>query len=142
VTITLIIPGKPTGKGRPRATRQGRVYTPAGTVQAEGDVRAAWYAAGCPKIEGRVPIKVLAVAALRRPQAHWKTDGSMSKAGQRLPNPLGRVDVDNLLKLQLDSLSGCAYEDDALVVDGRAVKRWAAPMEREHVRLELSEVTA
>jgi len=140
MTITLIIPGRPVGKARPRATRQGRVYTPDATVQAEGNVQAAWHAAGRPRIEGRVPIRVLAVAALRRPQAHWLADGSMSKAGQRLPYPLRKPDVDNMLKLHLDSLSGCAYEDDVLVVDGRAVKRWGAPQELEHVRLEISEV--
>ena len=65
---------------------------------------------------------------------------SLSKAGLALPYPLKKPDTDNLLKLQMDGLNGCAYDDDVLVVDARAVKRWAAPQEIEHVRVEVEEV--
>jgi Holliday junction resolvase RusA-like endonuclease len=141
MSFTLIVPGKPMGKQRARARTHGAgVYTPKETVEAEGNVRAAWHAAGEPRIVGRVPVKVLVIAALRRPQGHWKANGHLSKAGLAAPLPLKKPDVDNLLKLQMDGLNGCAYDDDVVVVDSRAVKRWAAPQEVEHVRVEVQEV--
>jgi len=36
-------------------------------------------------------------------------------------------------------MNGAAYEDDVQVVSAKVVKRWAAPMEAEHVRVEVSE---
>ncbi len=139
MTVTLIVPGRAVGKGRPRSTKSGRMYTPAGTVKAEGDVRAAWYAAGQPRIDGRPPLQVLIISAHRRPENHWRVNGSLSAAGERSQMPVRRPDIDNQIKLVLDSLNGAAYEDDVQVVSIKAVKRWAAPMEAEHVRVEVSE---
>ncbi len=45
MTLDFIVHMDPVGKGRPRATRLGRMYTPAATVKAEATIRAielAW----------------------------------------------------------------------------------------------------
>lgn len=134
-SIVLTVAGKPTGKGRPKFGN-GRTYTPAPTRAAEARVRDAWVEAGCPRLpEG--PVWLYLEVVVERPASHWKKDGTLSAAGERLPYPLTRPDLDNVLKLVSDALNDRAYKDDAHIVDAREVRRWAAPREDGHVRLEL-----
>ncbi|UTI65637.1 RusA family crossover junction endodeoxyribonuclease [Paraconexibacter antarcticus] len=139
-SIAVVIPGKPVGKGRPKFGN-GRTYTPADTVKAEREVRAAWQAAGA----GRLPlgpVRLYLEAVVERPASHWKRDGTLSAAGERLPYPLTRPDLDNVVKLVSDALNDCAFKDDAHIVDSRQVRRWANPGEEAHVRVELWDVLA
>jgi len=54
MTITIVIAGEPVAKGRPRATRQGFVYTPAATRKYEAHGRLAAQQA----MDGRPPLAV------------------------------------------------------------------------------------
>ena len=130
--IELTVPGPVQGKGRPRFAR-GRTYTPKETVQAEKTIREEWVSAGEPKLEG--PLKVVLILAVARPKGHWNLDGALSAAGRRSQWPMKRPDLDNALKLALDSLNGGPYVDDAQIVDARVVRRWANPGESEHTRI-------
>jgi Holliday junction resolvase RusA-like endonuclease len=135
-TIILTIPGPPRGKQRPRFVRAtGRTYTPAETEQAEADVLTVWLADGQPRIDGPVALRVEAV--MRRPDAHWCVDGTLSAAGRRTPRPTRKPDVDNILKLIADALSGRAFGDDALIVEARCAKWWAGRHESEHVIVDI-----
>jgi hypothetical protein len=50
MSLTLVIPGTPVAKGRPKFVRAtGRTYTPAKTKAAETRVYLAWQDAGEPR---------------------------------------------------------------------------------------------
>lgn len=135
--IRLVIDSPPVGKGRPRVVRgRSKPITPTATRAAEQVVRVAWLRAGRPRLEGAIFASVELVVA--RPGSHWKQDGTLGAAGLRTPYPLRKPDIDNALKLYLDALNKCAYDDDAQVVEGRVLRRWASPGENEHVVITLA----
>jgi Holliday junction resolvase RusA-like endonuclease len=135
VSLTLVIPGTPTGKGRPKFVRAtGRTYTPAKTKAAENRVYLAWLEAGQPTLPDG-PLWMTVEIVLARPQNHWKRDGTLSATGERSHRPTKKPDIDNVIKLIADALNGCAYRDDAQLVDVSCVKRWAAPAQGEHIRV-------
>jgi Holliday junction resolvase RusA-like endonuclease len=139
VSITLTILDTPTGKGRPRFGN-GRAYTPANTINAEARVRAAWQAAGEPRIADGVPMRALVECFLQRPATHYKQNGDLSAAGQRAARPLRKPDVDNAAKLVLDALEGYAYRADAAIVTLWVSKHWCEPGEHERVYIHLEEL--
>jgi Holliday junction resolvase RusA-like endonuclease len=103
-TYTLIIPGDPVPKGRPRLVN-GRVYTPPRTKEAE---KAIWAYAAAKKIKPLDgPIKVTIHFTLR-PHANGRPR---------------KVDLDNLVKLVLDALNGKAWHDDSQIYEITASKR-------------------
>lgn len=135
--IEFVVNGEPTGKARPRFVRQtGRTYTPKKTASAEGRVREAWERDCAVHFGG--PLAAHIEFVLRRPQGHYRVNGDLSAAGLRSAHPTRKPDLDNAMKLVLDALNGCAYDDDSQVVDARAIRRWTNGEERAHtlVRLE------
>lgn len=121
--FSLTIPGTPTGKGRPRIAR-GRAYTPKETVAAEEAVRTEWFAKGCPTL-GDGPITMTVRLRHSRPASHLLKDGSLSKAGRRFATPHGqKPDVDNAIKLILDSLNGLAWKDDVQIIGAYIFREW------------------
>jgi Holliday junction resolvase RusA-like endonuclease len=123
-TIYLTIDGRPTGKGRPRLGKSGRVYTPKDTKLAETVVIDAWVNAGSPRCEDG-PLRMEVELVVARPKGHYKRDGQLSAEGLRHPLPRRKPDVDNALKLVMDALNGRAYRDDVDIVDARVIRRWA-----------------
>lgn len=137
MNVRLIIPGEPKGKGRPKFVKAtGRAYTPADTRTAEQRVQGEWIAAGRPEL-GPGPLGMRVTAVMGRPKAHVRADGTLSTAGRRSVWPVKRPDIDNLLKLALDSLNGLAFVDDAQVVSEATWKRWTRPGEQPHLHIEL-----
>lgn len=98
--LRLWIPGEPKPKARPRVY-QGHAMTPDATKNAEGRV----YAEFRRKYPDMPPLEDELIV---------KADFWTSRRG--------RPDVDNLLKLVLDALNGCAWVDDDQIVDLRGVK--------------------
>jgi Holliday junction resolvase RusA-like endonuclease len=110
------------GKQRPRVTRRG-TFTPAPTRIAEQTIREVWLAAGAPRLpDGPHVLRV--DAYFPRPESHLRRDGTLSAAGLRAV-PGGRIDVDNVAKLVMDSLSGCAWNDDRFIVRLHSAKHFA-----------------
>lgn len=129
--IELRIDGKPTGKGRPRFGKGGRVYTDDRTLSAEQRARDAWHAAGQPRVpDGPIAMTVEIVVA--RPQNHWRASGDLSAAGIRAPWPVRKPDVDNALKLIADAYNGLLYRDDVDIVHCWVLRRWCNPGEHDH----------
>ena len=124
--IVLRIPGKPTGKGRPRFnTKTRRSFTPAKTVNAEEHIRAIWREAGEPRIEGRPPIAISIRIVVTRPQSHFRKNGMLNTEGGRHPYPDNKKpDLDNAAKLVMDALNGRAYQDDVQVVNLKVIREW------------------
>jgi Holliday junction resolvase RusA-like endonuclease len=122
-SVTIIIGGEPTAKGRPRITRKGFAYTPAKTRKYEAHGRLAAQLA----MDGRPPITapVRADITVDLPvPASWS--GKRRDAALRGEiKPTSRPDCDNYVKAALDAINEIVVTDDALVVELAATKRYA-----------------
>lgn len=123
MSFTLVIPGRPAGKGRARHGN-GRTFTPRETVLAEQAIRHAWIDAGEPTLGDR-PVRLRVKLAVVRPAGHFTSRGTLSAAGRRQPVPARqKPDCDNALKLIMDALNTRAWRDDVQVVDARVYREW------------------
>lgn len=122
--VTILTP--PKGKGRPRMTRSGRVYTPAATLAFERHI-----AREVRKVIAEPAIGVLGLevdAYFARP-SRPRRDHPV-RSGPAVAFPLGMggshyPDADNVLKAVCDSLNGVAYLDDAQLHDVSCRRWWA-----------------
>lgn len=115
MTRTLKIPMEPVAKGRARVSVRGgraHAYTPSKTVDAEERIRWFFRDGRYEKVPANVPVTVSVAFCMRRPKSCPKT---------RI-RPTVKPDLDNLEKLVLDALNGFAWEDDAQIVEKRAIK--------------------
>lgn len=108
------VPGKVIGKGRPRLnTYIGSVYTPTKTKDYETLVEQ-YFLLKYPKfkvLEGR--LKVSIVAYFEIPKSTKKSD-----VGEMLENnisPTKKPDIDNVVKVVLDSMNKFAFRDDTQI---------------------------
>ena len=113
--------GKPIPKGRPRMTRAGRSYTPPKTKRAERHIRtvSALHAPSRP-LEGRLSVELEFVFEAAKSWTKKKRAAANSGA---LPHTI-RPDLDNLIKLALDSLNGLVWQDDTQVAEIKASKHY------------------
>jgi Holliday junction resolvase RusA-like endonuclease len=131
---TVTIPGTARGKGRPRATRTGRVYTPSATVNAEAWVKAcAVQQIGQPVLTTPLAVSVGIEVAVPASWPKKRRDAALSGDIR----PTGKPDLDNSIKLLMDALNGIAWRDDAQVVRLIAGKRYATDA---RTVIEISEV--
>ena len=120
VRVQFTIPGKPFAKQRPRATRQGRVYTPAATVSFErqvGQIAATMFSA---PMAG--PVRLTVEAYFPIPPSWSKRRQAEAVGAWHVQKP----DVDNVVKAICDGLNRIAWADDGQVAEVVARKRWAA----------------
>lgn len=112
MTITFTIPGRVSGKGRPKFRRIGnfvQTYTPEKTANMEAVVRAMASEA----MRGSVPF---AGAVWLHIQIRLMPPKSWSKKKQREAFfATGKPDLDNVLKLLGDALNGICWADDAQI---------------------------
>lgn len=102
--VAVVIPGEPVAKGRPRMnTRTGKAFTPRETKAAEE--RIGWE---CKQ----------QLAGLDLPLADGLIKLEMSFYSTNDPsNPIGRKDLDNMVKIVGDSLNSVIWDDDWRVVE-------------------------
>jgi Holliday junction resolvase RusA-like endonuclease len=118
--ITVIIPGDPHGKQRPRFRANGSTYTPTPTKNYEKAVAtlASVEMRGRPILTEPVQVEMKAV---------FPIPNSWSEA-KKLDAILGRIrptcspDIDNIFKSLADGLNGVVYRDDSLIVSIMAQK--------------------
>lgn len=116
--IVFEIPGTPFGKQRPRATRQGRVYTPKKTVSYERQVGQIALPHFPTPIDG--PVR-LSIRATFMPARSW----TIKKTKAMLHQPhTQRPDLDNCAKAILDALNRIAWADDTQVAELTVSKVW------------------
>lgn len=114
-SVSFDVWGKVRGKGRPRFTRGGPVYTPKGTRDYERAIREAFEnAPGRPPEPFSGPIDVTIVTSRQLPK-------STPKSVIREPDT-HKPDADNVAKIVLDALNGVAWLDDAQVTSLTVVK--------------------
>lgn len=113
-STAFTVPGRPRGKGRPRAAYLGghvRMYTDRNTVEYEREIAKAYRAAGGDIHDG--PVSVFVHCVFPVPQSVNKRTREMMLSGEMWPN--NKPDGDNVLKAVLDGLNKVAYHDDTQV---------------------------
>lgn len=71
------------------------------------------------------PLEATVIFRMKRPRSHYRSGRYSHLLKSDVPRfHTSRVDLDNLVKLVLDSLNEHAYEDDRQVVSVRAVKEY------------------
>ena len=116
--ISFTIAGKPFAKQRARATRQGRMFTPAATVSFEravGQIAAQHFPA---PLEG--PIR-LTVYATFEPAQSWS---AKKRAAHLHRHHTQKPDLDNCIKALKDGMNRIAWADDSQVAEVVARKVW------------------
>lgn len=133
-SVTFTVPGRPQGKGRPRAALVNgkiRMYTPSSTAQYESAIAWCWRStAGCKKFEA--PVKIEIIAYFEVPKSYPKKRAELCR--QNVIRPSCKPDGDNILKAVADALNGLAYADDKDITDFAGSKRYGYP-ERLVVRV-------
>lgn len=123
----MTIPGDPVGKGRHRTGKGGRTYTPqktrAWTETAAIIARLAWRKRAAVTGPIRVDVAAYKTRPKRRPAF---VPAEVWASGSAVVCPV-KPDRDNIDKACLDALvKAGVLHDDALVVDGRVRKLYAA----------------
>ena len=146
--LAFVVPGKPHGKGRPRASLRGgtmRMYTDAKTLAYED--RVAFYstqAMGDKDGPMHGPLRVFIVAYRQRPQKpgrnHECRSGRLLEGdGHRLCT--SKPDADNIAKSVLDGCNQAGvWLDDVQVADLNVVKLWCAEGETPRTEVRIIEL--
>lgn len=123
--VAFNVPGKPVGKGRPRAARRGKgitLYTPEKTATYESTVAlfASQAMAGRPLISGPVDVVMRVVLPIPASWSIRKKD----HATDGIVMPTTKPDMDNVVKAIFDAINGVVWNDDTQVVDLLVRKRY------------------
>ena len=131
----IVVEGKIKGKARPRfSTKTGRACTPGDTINYENWIKCCQQEQCGIFIDG--PVKARIEVYYKIPKSYTKKRVQAIRDG--LEMPLKKPDIDNCIKVILDSLNGIAYKDDSQIVEVIAVKKWTE--EQERIEFELEEV--
>ncbi len=137
VVLTFEVPGRPQGKGRPRAYTSGghtRMYTPDKTVTYENWIRLCYQRAypAYPRVWLSAPVTLEVDAYFAVPKSYSKARAAACRANET--RPTAKPDADNILKAVCDALNGTAYHDDSEIAEMHIAKRYGT-QERLVVRL-------
>ena len=128
--IQFEVAGKPMGKQRPRFKRIGqfvKTYTPEETVNYENLVKY-----NCQEAMAELnfdgwfndePLEVFVLSCYEIPKSYSKKRNEDALHSRLFPTK--KPDIDNLLKIVLDSLNGVAYHDDVQVISAHVDKKFA-----------------
>ena len=120
--VVFTIKGEPKGKGRPRFTKTGRVYTPTETMQYESLVILN-YRSVAKGYKFTSPVRVTIKVFHAPPKSKSKKVKEDMLNGRILPTK--KPDLDNIAKIILDGLNKVAWDDDTQVVEMMIVKRYS-----------------
>lgn len=133
--LSFSVEGTPVPQGRPRFTRNGRIYTPKTSTQWRKRVADAAEVAllNGPDFPASAPLELLLSFRMPIPESwpRWKREAAMRGEVAHM----GKPDADNLAKAVLDGLNGLLFNDDAQVVL-LAVAKVYAPAEHVGVFIE------
>lgn len=121
--MVFTVPGKPQGKGRPRFTRQGRIYTPKATADYEKTIRTVYRLIYGDSSFKDKPISLTVLAVFKIPKGTSKINKAKMLNGEIRPSV--KPDFDNILKIIADALNGIAYDDDKQIVHSSIDKIYA-----------------
>lgn len=128
------VPGKVIGKGRPRLNSYtGAVYTPTRTKDYESLVEQ-YFLLKYPRfkiLEGRIKVNIIAYFSI--PKTTKK-----SEINEMLDNnisPTKKPDIDNIVKVVLDSMNKFAFRDDNHITKLEVEKKYALE-DKVYVKIE------
>ena len=130
-SFTLVIPGVPVGKQRPKAAviaGHAKVYTPQKTVTFESKVSWAWHESYPMYTPTKGQVAIFIEFFFPYPKsAYWpvnkKHNGELRPEAEQMKYTK-KPDIDNLVKAVLDGLNGIAFKDDAQISTLCATKRY------------------
>lgn len=125
MVVRFIVPGEPTGKGRPKFSTQGgfaRAITPLKTVSYETFVKFE-YDRQSNFHFGSSPIAMKITAFYSIPKSVTKKSHGLMLDGTIKPTK--KPDLDNVIKIIADSLNGIAYKDDSQIASVVSTKQYA-----------------
>lgn len=134
VSILLVVPGTPVGKGRPKFDTRGRrprAYTPDETSDYERLVRNEWlHVTRDPERPfsqrepwaGPVSLTITAAFPVPVSWPRWQRQAALAGVWPMVVKP----DGDNVDKIVGDALNGHAWRDDCQVVEHTTRKLYAA----------------
>jgi Holliday junction resolvase RusA-like endonuclease len=124
--IALIVPGKPQQWSRASRGQNGPSFTPANVVQQMDRLHIAWERDGKRRFPDDTPLQLHAGFFYERPKSHYRTGKftGILKDGLEDVEPIGRPDIDNLVKLIGDTLGSHAFDDDSRVTVGGQIKAY------------------
>lgn len=119
------IPGRVRGSDRPRARRLGlkgvQLYSTDANMTEAAWIRSCFVQTfGNPHLLGPIEVTIDVYVAVPASWSQKKREAAL--AGDLLP--LGKPDVDNIAKLQMDALKGLLWRDDTQVTDLTVRKRY------------------
>ena len=124
MNLTIIVPGEPVPKGRPRFSTAGgyvRTFTPAKTKSFEEIVKWNYLCTDHPKqpIDDNIHMQIDFYFPVPKSMKVSKFLNIEDTAMNKKP------DIDNLVKSVLDALNKVAYRDDALISSIFTKKRYS-----------------
>lgn len=128
------VPGKITGKGRPRVNTQTAIaYTPARTKDYEELIKQYFIIKhrGIKPLEGRIAITIKAYFDI--PKSTSKKEKEEILKGNI--SPTKKPDIDNIAKIILDALNKLAFKDDNQITKLNIEKIYSE-QERIYVKIE------
>lgn len=117
--VSIVVPGAPVPKGRPRLSTFGghaRAFTPAKTRRYEDLIRleAGRVMEGRGQLQGATRVRIRAFMPTPQAIAKHKIKGPLAEAGTL--RPITKPDADNFAKV-IDALNGIVWPDDNQVVE-------------------------
>ena len=134
MTYEFEVPGKITGKGRPRVNSYtGIVYTPTKTKDYETLVEQ-YFLLKYPRfkaLEGRIKVNIIAYFSI--PKTTKKSD--INEMLENNISPTKKPDIDNIVKAILDSMNKFAFKDDNQITKLEVEKKYAIE-DKVYVKIE------
>ncbi|MFR0922657.1 MAG: RusA family crossover junction endodeoxyribonuclease [Clostridia bacterium] len=128
------VPGKVIGKGRPRLNSYtGVVYTPTRTKDYESLVEQ-YFLLKYPRfkiLEGRIKVNIIAYFSI--PKTTKKTE--INEMLDNNISPTKKPDIDNIVKVVLDSMNKFAFRDDNQITKLEVEKKYALE-DKVYVKIE------
>lgn len=129
------VPGRITGKGRPRVnTSTAIAYTPARTKEYEELIKQYFiikYRAIKP-LEGRLSVIIKAHFSIPKNTSKLKTEDMLNNT----ISPVKKPDIDNIAKIVLDALNKIAFKDDNQITKLNVEKIYS---EEEKISIKIEE---
>lgn len=129
------VPGKITGKGRPRVnTSTAIAYTPARTKEYEELIKQYFiikYRTIKP-LEGRLSVTIKAHFSIPKNTSKLKTEEMLNNT----ISPVKKPDIDNIAKIVLDALNKIAFKDDNQITKLNVEKIYS---EEEKISIKIEE---
>lgn len=123
--IIIVIPGDPVAQARSRSTRSGHHYDPQAKLKNSFKMLVKSQVKGMEPMTG--PLTLSCDFRMKRPKSHYGTGKNSDVLKPSAPYyHTIKSDIDNLLKLVMDCLSGIVWVDDCQIcVLKETVKKYA-----------------